>query len=472
MFNKLFLLILLLLPTVGCTQMVGGACSYETLYGTARIVELQGDKTYAQFNPGQQSFSDIRAPFNQQMKFSLPTSFAGKIGTIYPAQLAVITKGSCTPYRLAMLASENFSQGFFIPFGREGNIAEEEKLTLKQIATIFKKLSPAWPQLVLNICGQTHRQGTDEYNLSLGERHARMASQQLQQEGISDPQIETKSMGEQPCSNSTIFADEVKNGIWLNFLLTGKDLQLISTPTGELNLTELVSKAKQGDAKSQLALGLYYADATGAEQNYDLGFHWVRKAAEQNLPAAQFELAKFYITGSGTEKSIEQSMIWLNKAAEQGLAEAQIALGKQYTSRKKNIQNYTAAHLWLNKAAAQNSAEAMELLALMSVRGQGIEQSYHQAAQWLRQAVDNGSLDAAYNLAYFYIDGTGVEQSTDTGESLFKQAAIQGHSFSINYFITKAQQNSPKAKQFMTGLCAEELYQSDELKTYCNETNK
>ncbi len=202
--------------------MVGGSCTYETLNGTAKIVGHQNDKAFAHFNPEQQSFTNIKVPFNPQIKFSLQTSFAGKMETIYPAQLAIITKGSCTPYRFTMLASEDFSHGFFIPFGRDGNIAEEEKQTLKHLATTLKKLSSDWPQAIVNICGQTHREGTEEYNLNLGYRHARIASQLLLQAGITEAQIKTKSTGEHPCPNSSIFADEVKNGVWLNFVLTDK----------------------------------------------------------------------------------------------------------------------------------------------------------------------------------------------------------------------------------------------------------
>ena len=224
MFKKILLLSILLVPTVGCSQMVGGTCTFETLYGTARIVELRDDKAFAHFNPGQQSFSNIKVPFTPQVKFSAATPFAGETGTIYPAQLAVITKGSCTPYRFALLADEGFSQGIFLPFEREGNISGDGKQKLSQVAAIFKKLSPRWPQLILNICGQTQQEGSEEYNLSIGERYARMVAQQLGQAGVPSTQIRIKSAGEHPCPYSTILADEVENGVWLNFMLTGQDL--------------------------------------------------------------------------------------------------------------------------------------------------------------------------------------------------------------------------------------------------------
>lgn len=216
--------------------------------------------------------------------------------------------------------------------------------------------------------------------------------------------------------------------------VNANDLQLISMP----NITELSVKAKQGDAQSQLDLGLYYANGIGVKQDYDQAFDWVHKAAEKNLVTAQLELAKFYATGTGTEKNIDETMNWLNKAAKKGLRDAQIALGKQYSSRKKSVQDYSAAHFWFEKAADQNSTEAMELLAIMYVRGQGVDKDYRQSAQWLQHAINAGSIRASYNLAFYFINGTGVTQDSCKGENLLKQAAKQGHGPSISYFIDKA----------------------------------
>lgn len=220
----LLLLCLLIMPTTGCSQMVGGTCSFEILYGTALIVELHDNKGVAHFNPGRQRFSNIKVPFSPQVKFSVDAPVAGNVGTIYPAQLDVITKGSCTPYRFALLSSENFSRGIFLPFESEGNITGDGKQTLNQVASIIKQLSADWPQLILNICGQTQREGSEEYNLNMGERYTRMVARQLEQAGVPSTQIRTKSAGEHPCPHSTIFADEVKNGVWLNFLLTDNNL--------------------------------------------------------------------------------------------------------------------------------------------------------------------------------------------------------------------------------------------------------
>ncbi len=226
MFKNFILLTILIFSTIGCSHMLGGTCTFETIYGTAKVVEFQGNKPYVLFNPGKQRFSNIKVPFNQQIKFLAAETLEGKIGTIYPAQLAVITKGSCTPYRFTLLSGESFSRGIFIPFAHAGIITDDGKQTLNQFATIFKILSPSWPQLVLNICGQTQREGSEEYNLQLGERYGRTVTRLLQQTGIHSTKIRTKPAGEHLCPGSAYFADETEHGVWLNIWLTGEN-----TPT-------------------------------------------------------------------------------------------------------------------------------------------------------------------------------------------------------------------------------------------------
>jgi peptidoglycan-associated lipoprotein len=61
------------------------------------------------------------------------------------------------------------------------------------------------PALRIRVAGHTDEQGSDEYNLALGQRRAAAAKRYLTQRGISGDRIEIVSMGEeQPtCSEST-----------------------------------------------------------------------------------------------------------------------------------------------------------------------------------------------------------------------------------------------------------------------------
>ena len=219
MYRHFLLFSLLLLPTLGCSQMVGGTCSYETLYGTARVVDFKDNKVLAQFNPDKQNFNNEKVSFSRNYQFQLKQPIDGNIGDIYPAELSIITKGSCTPFRLRLLANETHSTGLFIPLDQEGRFPTETPMQIEQIATVFKQLFKHWTHLQLNICGQTTPEGTHEYNLSLGQRHAQKIAKKLEKAGIPSQQIQVISGGEIPCPRCNVFGDELQNGAWLSFLL-------------------------------------------------------------------------------------------------------------------------------------------------------------------------------------------------------------------------------------------------------------
>lgn len=89
--------------------------------------------------------------------------------------------------------------------------------------------------------------------------------------------------------------------------------------------------AEQGNAEGQYYLGEMYSMGEGITQNYELGFQWIHKAAQQDLPIAMKVLAKRYEQGVyGLAKDPEQSRYWWQRAAEQGDGEASARLAKAY----------------------------------------------------------------------------------------------------------------------------------------------
>ncbi|MBU1640497.1 MAG: OmpA family protein [Proteobacteria bacterium] len=219
-FRFSILCFLVLLPTSSLAGMVGGTCTYETLYGTAQIVEQEHGQVMARFKPGKQQFHNSDLPLSRFLTFPVQMPIAGEVGAIYPATLSIITKGSCPPSRAKLLATEAYSMAIFIAIDGDGSLTQAPQPTLKQLAIIFKELAPRWPQLTLDICGQTQPEGSEEYNLNLGDHHARQIAQLLEQQGVPAAQIKTSSYGEHPCPGSTAIEDELQNGAWLSFVLT------------------------------------------------------------------------------------------------------------------------------------------------------------------------------------------------------------------------------------------------------------
>lgn len=224
-FRLCFYCLLLQLPAYSFAGMMGGACGYEVVYGTARIVEQTNGTMLARFVAEKRQSAGNSLVMPRFLKISIQQPVAGGIGSIYPAELSVIIKGSCSPGGARLLSTEVYSGGVFIKLGNEGRISEADQGKLSQIARVFKKLAPRWPQLQLEVFGQTSSQGTQEYNLNLAAHHARQIAQQMEQKGVPASKIKTSSSGEGPCHRAIFFDNAHQHGVCLSFSLTGTELE-------------------------------------------------------------------------------------------------------------------------------------------------------------------------------------------------------------------------------------------------------
>jgi outer membrane protein OmpA-like peptidoglycan-associated protein len=209
-----------LLPAASiAAPMVGGSCSYETVIGVARIVSRHGEETDVRFDAGKRGFQTTHVPYSSEMKFTLRQMLHGKRGTRYPAELSIITQGSCTPYNLNLLATEDYVRTRFLSLNNEGQPDTATLLQTEQIAATFTKVLKSWPQLRLNICGESSSARSSEYSQNLGEHYARLFQHKLEALGIAGDQIQLSSAGENSCSGDPLLISENRNGAWLNFQL-------------------------------------------------------------------------------------------------------------------------------------------------------------------------------------------------------------------------------------------------------------
>ncbi|MBF0784128.1 sel1 repeat family protein [Muribacter muris] len=87
--------------------------------------------------------------------------------------------------------------------------------------------------------------------------------------------------------------------------------------------SEIIEKAQNGDASSQVELGIRYADGSyGMPQDYRLANHWYKKAIEQNNPYAMHNLALSYIRGQGVETDYTQARFYFSKACNLNIKES------------------------------------------------------------------------------------------------------------------------------------------------------
>src|SRR5712671_3384599 len=95
-------------------------------------------------------------------------------------------------------------------------------------------------------------------------------------------------------------------------------------------VSELLKKARDGDAAAQFEIGRAYDTGEGVRENPQQAAVWYRKSAEQGNPKAQNSLGVLYWSGNGVERSKEQAVRWYRKSARQGDSDAMFNIGAAY----------------------------------------------------------------------------------------------------------------------------------------------
>lgn len=116
--------------------------------------------------------------------------------------------------------------------------------------------------------------------------------------------------------------------------------------------------AAQGVAEYQFKLGLIYEEGKRVPRNEAKGLALIQMAADQGAAIASNTLATIYM-GRG---DFQTGFKWLQKAAEQGLANAQGQLGIFYSTDKIVRQDEVKACVWLTVAAANDCPGGNEIL--------------------------------------------------------------------------------------------------------------
>jgi TPR repeat protein len=172
------------------------------------------------------------------------------------------------------------------------------------------------------------------------------------------------------------------------------------TSTNGQETSVLEQKAKSGDAKAQVQLGLACATGDGVPKNEGESLKWFRMAADQGDASGEYYLSEMYFTGRGVPMDFAEALKWLRKAAEQGDAHAQYNLAAMYAQGSGVNKDDMEAAKWMRKSADQGLAAGEFGLASMYAHGRGVPQSAPEAVNWYRKAVEQGDALAMNNLAY------------------------------------------------------------------------
>ena len=139
------------------------------------------------------------------------------------------------------------------------------------------------------------------------------------------------------------------------------------------DFSDLKRKAEQGDAHSQVDLGLLYENGKGVPQDYKEAVKWYLKAAEQGNASGQNNLGLMYWNGKGVTQDYNEAVKWYRKAADQGNVYGQNNLGDAYRDGKGVPQDYNEAVKWWRKSAEQGNAYGQNSLGTAySSHGRGV----------------------------------------------------------------------------------------------------
>ncbi len=197
----------------------------------------------------------------------------------------------------------------------------------------------------------------------------------------------------------------------------------------------LQGPAREGHAKSQYYMGMFYHNGLGVLEDAVEASKWYRLAAEQGDAISQFYLGFFYGNGLGLEKDSEEASKWYFKAASQGVMEAQYNLATMYQNGVGVIQNYEKAFEWHLKAAEQGMLGSQVNVGIMYENSIGTKKDISKAMEWYLIAAEKNESQAQFNLAVIYHQGSGNNKDVvDFKKALkwYNRAARQGYADAQN----------------------------------------
>ncbi len=170
------------------------------------------------------------------------------------------------------------------------------------------------------------------------------------------------------------------------------------TPAPEpviVTLPTLQQAAASGDPVARYLLGeerLSSGDVAGAAA-------LIRRAAEQNVPAAQYRYAKLLERGEGVEQDLPAARQWTRRAAEAGHRRAMHNLGVMFATGSGGEENINEAARWFEEAALHGLTDSQFNLAVLFQQGQGMPQSDADAYAWFSIAAAGGDSGAGQQAA-------------------------------------------------------------------------
>jgi len=131
----------------------------------------------------------------------------------------------------------------------------------------------------------------------------------------------------------------------------------------------LVSEANRGDPFAQHELGLRYLIGQGFKADTVKAIYWIRKAVDQNLPAARYNYGILLHNGIGVPWNPFEAYNNFKVASSAGMPEAQFAFGILMTDNLTVNRDYGSAYKLFQAAAKAGFQPAKDALEQMKKNG-------------------------------------------------------------------------------------------------------
>jgi Sel1 repeat len=155
---------------------------------------------------------------------------------------------------------------------------------------------------------------------------------------------------------------------WLVLVLTAGTIGAAAQAPANPRFDRIVASAENGDAASQVELGILYFNGTA------------------NSPGPDYA----------------EALKWFHRAADQGNAKAQDRIGLMYYSGKGVPQDYAEAAHWYQLAAQGGNFHARLQLSDMYQRGLGVPRDFSESKKWATLAkTDHPNNQSGYTRAWF-----------------------------------------------------------------------
>ena len=144
--------------------------------------------------------------------------------------------------------------------------------------------------------------------------------------------------------------------------------------------------AKQGNANSQVKLGIMYKHGRGVKQNYSEALRLFKLSAEQGNAEAMLKIGSIYKFGMGVAKDEKEAVRWFQLAAERGFLEAQGQLGWMFEKGTGIKRNLVQAYKWyyISLIGGRDSTTSLNIVGAVMTPAERTE-AKRLAKEWMEK---------------------------------------------------------------------------------------